>query len=48
MDWGSYYAKDVWSESGLALASCLCACAFYEPFRDGLVLVSIVGVSGVC
>ncbi len=32
MVWGSEYAKDVWSEPGVALAFRLCACALYEPF----------------
>ena len=44
---GSYYAKDVWPKSSVALASCLWACALYEPFSDGLVLVVIVVVSGI-
>ena len=48
VDWGSYYAKDVWSKFGMTLASSVWACAFYEPFRDGLVLGIIVGVSDVC
>ena len=48
MGWGSYYVEDVWPKSGVALASCLWACAFYEPFRDGLIKLLIVGVPIVC
>ena len=48
MVWDSYYTEDVWSSHGVALASCLCACTFYEPYRDNLFLAIVVEIACVC
>ena len=44
---GLLLCKGCLPKSSVALASCLWACALYEPFSDGLVLVVIVVVSGI-